>query len=102
MKNVIECTDYRVIGEELASMVNESKASAEDKAKFKEEFKKAHAFFNSCVDELKVRAKNGKDYVQELAVAFWNKMKDLATKLFGYCKELFEKVKAFVLGVFNK
>lgn len=101
MENVINA-EFTVLGAELNDFVNQSNASDADKSKFKQEFDKAHAFYKSCVEELKVRAKNGKDYVKELSVAFWNKIKDLANKVFGSCKELYEKVKAYVLGLLGK
>jgi len=103
MENVIvlDQSEFKVLGEELNSFLNESNASEEDKSKFKEEFQKAHSFFVSCTEELKVRSKNGKDYVKDLAIAFWNKVKDLATKVFGYCKDLFNKVKEWVMSLFN-
>ena len=100
MENTINA-EFKVLGEELNDFVNQSNASESDKSKFKQEFDKAHAFYDSCVEELKVKAVNGKDYVKDLAVAFWNRIKDLATKVFGYCKDLFNKFKNWLMSLFS-
>lgn len=103
MENVVNA-EFSVIKENLEAFTKEALekgASKEDASSFQEEVAKQTEFFKACLKELGVRAKNGKSYVKDLCVAFWNKIKDLASRVFKYCKDVYEKVKAYVLNLFQ-
>ncbi len=101
MENTINA-EFTTIKENLEAFTKEALekgASKEDASTFQDEISKQTEFFKSCLKELGVRAKNGKDYVKDLCVAFWNQIKDLASRVFKACKDVYEKVKAYVLGL---
>lgn len=103
MENTINA-EFNVVVENLEAFTKEALekgASKDDASSFQEEISKQTEFFKTCLKELGVRAKNGKDYVKDLCVAFWNKIKDLASRVFKSCKDVYEKVKAYVLNLFQ-
>jgi hypothetical protein len=96
-------TDLKVVQKQMMEAADQAVvdgAKASDAEAFKTELNKQVSFMQSCMNELAIRAKNGKDWTVEFSKSMWNKLKDLVGKVFGYCKDMYTKVKNMIMGMF--
>lgn len=96
-------SDLKLLENELNAAADQaaaSGASVEDVKAFKEESAKQVSFMRKCMNELSIRAKNGKDWTVEFSKSMWNKLKALCAKVFGYCKDMYNKVKNMIMNMF--